>query len=74
MMLPHEGCGGCTPTPRKESVASSSTVVATPSVPHTIALGKRCGAMWRNRMRICPAPSERSARMKSRSTSPRVSV
>ena len=44
-----------------ETVASNSsadtTVVAMPSVPQTRIVGRRCGRMWRRRMRSEPAPS-----------------
>lgn len=69
-----EGVGGCTPMPRKDSVASKSTVVAMPSVAQTIMVEKRCGRICLRMMRGAPAPIARSASMKSRSESERVSV
>ena len=68
------GVGGRTPMPRKDSVASSSTVVAMPSVAQTRMVGTRCGRMWRNRMRSQCAPSARAASIYSRSLSAMVSV
>ena len=34
-MLPHEGCGGCTPAPKKESEASNTIASATITVAKT---------------------------------------
>ena len=74
MMLPQDGVGGRTPTPRNDRVASSRTVVAIPSVPQTSMVGTRCGSTWVSRMRQGPAPIERLASMNSRSASEDVSV
>src|SRR5690606_1125798 len=66
MMPPQLGAGGCTPTPRNDSDASSSTVVEMPSVPNTIRVLTRCGRMWRNSVRKVPTPRAPAASTNSR--------
>src|SRR6185503_8083941 len=64
IMPPQDGVGGCTPSPRKESPASTRMTSPTPSVAATSsgprALGSRCRKIIRRR----GAPSASAARMK----------
>lgn len=64
-MPPQDGVGGRTPTPKKDNVASSNTVVAIPRVPQTRMVGHKCGRMWTNKILGHDAPIERMASMYS---------
>jgi len=74
MILPQDGVGGRTPTPRKLNVALRRTVVEMPRVAQTMMVDTRWGRMWRNRISPELAPSDRSATMNSRSDSELVSA
>ena len=50
--MPSEGWVTGTPTPRKDSVASSAMARASVMVAITISDGMQLGSMWRNTMRL----------------------
>ena len=60
-MRPQLGAGGCTPKPRKESAASSSTAWATSMVATTIRLLTMFGMISESRMRPVEQPSALAA-------------
>src|SRR5690606_22304563 len=74
-ILPHEGAGSGTPSPRNESPASSTIVLPMPSVAATMTGASTLGTRCRRMMRGPLMPSARAASMNSRSrrlsTSPR---
>ncbi len=76
-MVPQEGVGGCTPSPRKERPASRTIVSPIPSVAATITGAIVFGMRWRTTRRARERPRARPACMNSRSlrlsTSPRTS-
>src|SRR5690606_28210484 len=59
--VPSDGWVGGTPTPRKESVASSMMASASPIVPMTRTGPSTLGRMWRIRMRKECTPMMRAA-------------
>src|SRR5690606_13293786 len=59
--VPSEGWVGGTPTPRKDSVASSMMASARPMVPMTSTGPRTLGRMWRTRMRSGCTPMMRAA-------------
>src|SRR5437762_6433698 len=73
---PQAGCGGGTPTPRKDSVASVMMTTPTISVPSTMAELMTLGRMWRRMIVHFEQPATIASRTNSRSfndsTSPRV--
>ena len=75
-MLPHDGSGGTTPTPRNDSAASSRIALATISGAKTMIVDVRFGSSSPNIVRSGPAPWARAAstnsRSRSASTSPRI--
>ena len=66
--------GGCTPSPRKESVDSKMMLKATVSVALTMMGPTALGSMCLTMMRRLVAPSARDASTKSRSRSDRKSA
>ena len=72
---PQEASGGCTPTPRKESAASSSMLLAIARVKKTMIVVQRLGSSSPNITRSGPAPWATAASTNSFSrrarTSPR---
>src|SRR6476469_4177625 len=74
-IVPQEVAGGCTPTPRKESVDSSSMLLAMPRVKKMMIVEARLGSSSLNITRIAPAPCASAASTNSFSrrerTSPR---
>src|SRR5262249_29632272 len=62
---PHSAVGGCTPKPRKDSAATSSTAVAMPSVACTTSGVSEFGNTRCHRMRRLETPRARSAATKS---------
>ena len=68
-IAPHDGVGGCVPSPRKLSAASVSTAVANVSVNCTITTGNRFGMTARAMMCTGPPPRTRAASTNSRSRS-----
>src|SRR5687767_15518132 len=72
-MLPQDGVGGWTPSPRYERADSVSTAWATPRLAETTVTGRACGSAWRSRMRGLEAPSARAAATNSRALTRRIS-
>ena len=66
MMLPHDGVGGFTPTPRMLSVPSATIATATPSSAIDIIAGSTLGSTSRIMMRSGLAPWARAASTNSR--------
>ena len=62
---PSSRCGGCTPTPRNDSVASNTIAVGMASVASTSTGAIRLGRMSRTMIRSGLAPIERAASMYS---------
>src|ERR1044072_1022611 len=62
---PHDGAGGGTPTPRKDSVASNRIAAAIPRVAYTMMIGTRCGKRWRTIIRLSDTPIAVAATTKS---------
>src|SRR3954451_4276166 len=60
-MLPHDGVGVGTPTPRNDRAASNWIVEAIPSVAYTTMSETRCGMTCRVRIRRGPTPTARAA-------------
>src|SRR5690606_26548675 len=56
---PHDGWGGCRPSPRNDRLASAMMAVAMVMVACTISGGMMLGRMWRTMMRVSDAPSAR---------------
>src|SRR5579885_2124033 len=65
-MPPNDGCGGWTPRPRKESVASYITAWAALKLAMTISAPAILGSTSRRRMCSSPAPTLRAASTNSR--------
>ena len=74
-ILPHDGMGRCTPSPRKLSEASRITASPTSSVASTSRVLMMLGKTWRSIIRGRLEPATLASRTKSisirRSTSPR---
>ena len=60
-MSPQEGVGGCTPSPRKDSAASTRMAFAMKSVEYTITVGSTLRSTWRVSTCSAVAPSARAA-------------
>ncbi len=61
IIVPHDVSGACTPTPRKESIASSSMMLAKFRVKRTMIVEVRLGSSSPNITRIGLAPCEIAA-------------
>src|SRR6187399_1689084 len=64
-MLPHDGVGGTTPSPRNDIVASKAMEEGINKVAYTIKVAATFGRISTNMIRRLPAPSERAARTNS---------
>src|SRR5262249_39641958 len=62
---PQLGVGGCVPSPRNESVASTMIEVAMPSVVVTMIGARQLGRTWRRRIHGSRTPTARQASMYS---------
>ena len=69
IIVPQDGSGGCTPTPRKPSAASSRIALATISGKNTITVEDRLGRISETMIRSEPAPWARAASTNSFSRS-----
>ena len=65
VMPPQLGAGGCVPSPRKLSAASTRMTIERLRLVWTARVGARLGKMWPPRMRRCEAPRARAAWTKS---------
>src|SRR2546428_13115440 len=73
-MLPHVACGGCTPSPRKESPDSVRIAAGIPSVIATRTGAIAFGRILRQKMRDAVAPIDCDQRTNSRPFSDRNSA
>src|SRR5437773_1258629 len=73
IMLPHDGVGGCTPSPRNDRPASSMIAFPTASAVATITGVSALGRMCRHSTRARPAPSAVALSTNGRAASVRTS-